>query len=187
MIYLQLFYEFFKIGLFAVGGGLATIPFLYDLAAKCSWFTKADIANMIAISESTPGPIGINMATFAGFNAAGVLGSACATVGIIIPEIIIVMVIATILTRFKESSIVKSAFYGIRPVVCALISVACLEIVKISIFRWSAFIAEYDWSVLVNYKALVFFAIELFLVLKFKKHPILYIVLGAVVGIILKF
>lgn len=187
MIFFQLFYEFFKIGLFAVGGGLATIPFLYDLAAKYTWFTTADIANMIAISESTPGPIGINMATFAGFNAAGIIGSTCATVGIILPEVIIVMIVATILSKFKESTIVKSAFYGIRPVVCALISVACIEVIKISIFRWDAFIANYNWSILVNYKALVFFAIELFLVLKFKKHPIIYIAFGAVVGILVKF
>jgi chromate transporter len=187
MTYLALFYEFFKIGLFAVGGGLATIPFLYDLAAKYTWFTTADIANMIAISESTPGPIGINMATFAGFNAAGILGSICATVGIIIPEMIIVMIIAGILTKFKQSSLVKSAFYGIRPAVCALISAACIEVIKISILRWSAFTATKDWSVLVNYKALIAFAVILFLVRKFKKHPILYIALGAVVGIVLHF
>lgn len=187
MMYLALFYEFFKIGLFAVGGGLATIPFLYDLAEKYTWFTTADIANMIAISESTPGPIGINMATFAGFNAAGIPGSLCATLGIIIPEVIIVLIIAGILTKFKQSSIVKSAFYGIRPAVCALITAACLEVVKISILRWSLFAESKDWSVLVNYKALVAFVVILFLVRKFKKHPILYIGLGAVVGIIFKF
>ena len=95
MIFLQLFYEFFKIGLFAVGGGMATIPFLMDLTSRYSWFTMADLTNMIAVSESTPGPIGINMATYAGFNAAGIPGALCATLSLVLPAWIIIILIAS--------------------------------------------------------------------------------------------
>lgn len=91
MIYGLLFYEFFMVGLFAIGGGAATIPFLFDLSAKYNWFSFEDLANMIAVSESTPGPIGVNMATFAGFETAGVLGALCATFGLILPSVIIIV------------------------------------------------------------------------------------------------
>ena len=100
MIYIKLFLEFFKIGLFAVGGGLATIPFLYDLAEKTSWFTKAELSNMIAVGESTPGPIGVNMATYAGVQTTGILGGISATLGLICPSLIIILIIAKILDKF---------------------------------------------------------------------------------------
>ena len=87
MIFLQLFYEFFKTGLFAVGGGLATLPFLEDISQRTGWFTSAQLADMLAISESTPGPIGVNMATYVGFETAGILGSLCATVGLVMPSV----------------------------------------------------------------------------------------------------
>ena len=103
MIFLQLFYEFFKIGLFAVGGGMATIPFLMDLTSRYSWFTMADLTNMIAVSESTPGPIGINMATYAGFNAAGIPGALCATLSLVLPAWIIIILIAKFMSSFSEN------------------------------------------------------------------------------------
>ena len=93
MIYLQLFWEFFKTGLFAIGGGMATVPFLFDISARTGWFTASELANMIAVSESTPGPIGINMATYVGFETAGILGSVIATLGLVIPSIIIIVII----------------------------------------------------------------------------------------------
>ena len=93
MIYLQLFWEFLKVGLFTVGGGLASLPFLYDISDRTGWYTHAQLADMIAISESTPGPIGINMATYVGFTSAGILGSVLATLGFIIPSIIIVSIV----------------------------------------------------------------------------------------------
>ena len=94
MIYLRLFWEFFKVGLFSVGGGLATLPFLYSLGAKTGWFGTADVADMLAVSESTPGPIGVNMATYVGFDCGGVLGGVAATIGLITPSVIIIVLIA---------------------------------------------------------------------------------------------
>ena len=90
MIYLQLFYEFFKIGLFAIGGGLATLPFLYNLSDKTAWFTHAQLADMIAVSESTPGAIGVNMATYVGYQTVGFFGGVIATIGLVFPSIIII-------------------------------------------------------------------------------------------------
>ena len=116
MIYFQLFWEFLKVGLFTVGGGLASLPFLYDISDKTGWFSHAQLADMIAISESTPGPIGINMATYVGFTSAGVLGSVLATLGFIIPSIIIVSIVSRFLKKFSENKFVKGAFYGLRAV-----------------------------------------------------------------------
>ena len=103
MIYLQLFYEFFKTGLFAVGGGLATLPFLYSMADKTGWFTAGDLANMIAVGESTPGPIGINMATYVGYVTCGIPGAVMATLGLITPSIIVILIIASVLKAFREN------------------------------------------------------------------------------------
>ena len=114
-MYLQLFFEFFKAGLFAVGGGMATIPFLYDISDKTGWFTHAQLTDMIAISESTPGPIGVNMATYVGFTSAGIPGSVIATLGLITPSIIVILIIAGFYNAFKNNKYVQSAFYGLRP------------------------------------------------------------------------
>lgn len=107
MLALQLFAEFFKTGLFAVGGGLATLPFLYQMAADTGWFTAQDIADLIAVSESTPGPLGVNMATYVGFKTLGVLGGVVSTLGLVAPSIIVIILISKVLDRFKESSIVQ--------------------------------------------------------------------------------
>ena len=111
MIYLRLFYEFFKVGLFSVGGGLATLPFLYDISDTTGWFTHGQLADMLAISESTPGPIGINMATYVGFTTGGIPGAVIATVGIITPSIIVILLIAKFLQAFRDNKYVKGAFY----------------------------------------------------------------------------
>ena len=116
-IYILLFLEFFKTGLFSIGGGLATLPFLYDIADKYPWFDRAVLADMIAVSESTPGPIGINMATYVGYETGGILGGILATVALVLPSVIIIIIIAKFLNKFNENKIVKSAFYGLRPAV----------------------------------------------------------------------
>ena len=103
MLYLRLFAEFFCTGLFSVGGGLATIPFLQDIGQRTGWFTSHELANMIAISESTPGPMGVNMATYVGFTSAGIPGSVIAVLGLITPSIIVIMIVATVLRRFRDS------------------------------------------------------------------------------------
>ena len=128
MIYLRLFYEFFKTGLFAVGGGMATVPFLYDIADKTGWFTYDKLADMIAVSESTPGPIGVNMATYVGFTTAGIPGAVCATIGLVTPSVILILIIAKFLAGFSDNKYVKSAFYTIRPASSALIAAAGKEV-----------------------------------------------------------
>ena len=130
MIYLKLFFEFFKVGLFAVGGGLSTFPFLEDLANKTGWFTMSDLLNMIAVSESTPGPIGVNMSTYAGVVTSGILGGLISTLGLITPSVIIILIVAKFLDKFRNNFYVESAFYGLRPAVLGLISAAGFSVFK---------------------------------------------------------
>lgn len=186
MIYLTLFFEFFKIGLFAVGGGLATLPFLYDLANKYTWFDATILPNMIAISESTPGPIGVNMATYAGYSATGIMGGIIATLGLITPSIIIIILIAGFLDKFKNNVYIKSAFYGLRPTVTALIALAGFEVLKVTIFTFNQYLATKQIFDLFNIKALVLFVIFCICTKKFKLHPIVFILCGALAGIIFR-
>ncbi len=186
MIYFILFCEFFKIGLFAVGGGLATLPFLSELANKYDWFDAALLTDMIAVSESTPGPIGVNMATYAGIQGGGVLGGVVATLSLVAPSVIIVLIVAKFLQNFRDSFYVESVFKGLRPAVTALIAYAGIGVVKNCILNIPAFTESGNLLDLIRYKELVFFGILLFATRKWKAHPILYIVISAVVGIIFK-
>lgn len=188
MTFLYLFWEFFKIGLFAIGGGPATIPFLSNLAnSDYGWFTPKQLVDMIAISESTPGPIGVNMATYAGYNAGyqemgiagGIFGGIVATTGLVVPSIIVIIIIAGFLKSFSENKYVKSTFYGIRPVVSALVLFAVYGIVSQTYYQDGHFV----WLVI----AISLIAFALMFVKKLKKlHPAFWLVLGAVAGIILK-
>lgn len=187
MTYLLLFWEFFKTGLFAIGGGLATLPFLYDLADRYTWFDRKMLADMIAISESTPGAIGINMATFAGFHAGGFLGGIIATIGLVTPSVIIIVAVAKTLEKFKDSKIVSHLFSGLRPAVCALIASAGFEIFKISVFTPQRFSQSGIWYDFFDLKAVVLFATLLLLTNKFKKHPIFYLAIAAACGVIFGF
>lgn len=134
MIYLTLFYEFFKIGLFAVGGGLATIPFLMDIADKYPWLTREMLADMIAVSESTPGPIGVNMATYAGFEAAGVAGALTATFSLVLPSFLVILLVARFLQKYNSSPLVQSTFSCIRPAVAGLIGAAGWSVIRVALF-----------------------------------------------------
>ena len=126
MTCLLLFYEFFKTGLFAVGGGLATLPFLYDMAARHpEWFTVSQLADMLAVSESTPGPLGVNMATYVGYLTAGIPGAVAATMGLVAPSVIVILIVAAFLKRFRESRLVNNVFYGLRPASAAMVAAAC--------------------------------------------------------------
>ena len=185
---LRLYFEFAKVGLFSVGGGLATLPFLYDLADRTAWFTHADVANMIAIAESTPGAIGINMATYAGYVTAGVLGGFVATVGLISPAIIIIYIIARLLNKFMGNKYVDSAFYGLRPASIALIAVAGLNVAKISLLNWEYLPDLCTIGDLFVPRAIIL-AILLFIgQKKFKKiHPVVFIAISAVVGVVFRF
>lgn len=186
MIYLTLFYEFLKVGMFSVGGGLATIPFLRAMGLETGWFTEAELANMIAISESTPGAMGVNMATYAGFEAGGLLGSVVATLGLITPSIIVILIIARVLQKFRQSRAVESIFYGLRPASVALISFAGIS-VAVTTFFYSA--PEYA-SVQLHFPSLLL-AVVVYVAMTYspmkKLHPIAFIALSALVGVILQF
>ncbi|SFQ21052.1 chromate transporter [Lachnospiraceae bacterium XBB1006] len=184
MTFLYLFLEFFKTGLFAIGGGMATIPFLYELAGKYSWYTTSDLVNMIAISESTPGPVGVNMATFAGYLVGKIPGSILSTFALVLPSYLIILVIAHMLDKFQKNSYVKNAFEGLRPTVVGLLSVASFAIVKVTFLTGEAKKMKDLWTML-DYKAIVLFILLFAAVMKFKKHPILYIGVGAIAGILL--
>jgi len=180
---LVMFLEFMKTGLFAVGGGMATIPFLYEMARNYTWFSEGSVADMIAISESTPGPIGVNMATYVGFNAYGIAGAVTTTIGLVLPSVIIMFIISNFLSKFGESKIVKNAFYGIRPAVAAMILLAATEIFKVTLFTSIDFSAVSAFFACINYKAVVLLAV-LLIAMKIKNfHPIVYIGAAAAVGI----
>lgn len=187
MIYFKLYLVFFKIGLFSVGGGLATLPFLQEIVDKYGWITSEELLNMIAISESTPGPIGINTATFVGHNTAGILGGIIATFGLVTPSIIIIIIIAHYFSKFSEEKIVKSAFYGIRPAVAGLIGAAGFQVAKISLFNMEKFNIRKNIIHIFNIKGLILLGIILYISNKYKKHPIVYLISGAIIGIIFKF
>lgn len=199
MTFLTLFWEFFKTGLFAVGGGMATLPFLQEIGEKTGWYTYGDLMNMLAVSESTPGPIGINMATFVGFTVAGIPGAIVATVGEVFPSIVIILIVGMMLAKFRDSKLVDRAFYGLRPASTGLIAAAgvavileVLTAVKVlspehgllngfalkegSLFFWQGLILAAVLLVLTNW------------VKPTKKlHPIVFILASAVVGVVLKF
>lgn len=189
MLYLRLMYEFFKTGLFAVGGGLATLPFLHEMSAATGWFTKQDIMNLIAVSESTPGAIGINMSTYVGYITAGLPGAILATLALATPCVIVILIISKILDKFKDSPVVQGIFKGLRPASTALITAALLSVVQVAFFR------DFDWSqvslglLIENFRwdALVLALVIYGALKKFKGHPIFYIAAAAVVGIIFKF
>lgn len=185
MIYITLFYEFFKTGLFAIGGGYATLPFLYDIAEKYTWLDKSQLVDMIAVSESTPGPLGVNMATYCGYTAAGIMGGIVATFALVLPSVIIIIIVAKFLTKFNDNRIVKNAFSGLRPAVAALIAAAGYEIFKVSLLYVDKFKQTKVFTDLFDIRAIILFIIMLFCIQKFKKHPIIYIISGGIIGVIL--
>ena len=187
MLYLRLFAEFFCTGLFSVGGGLATIPFLQDMGQRTGWFTSHDLANMIAISESTPGPMGVNMAPYVGFTSAGIPGSAIATLGLITPSIIVIIIVATVLRRFRDSKYVGAAFYGLRPASTGLIAAAGWSVISISLLDLPGWQADGQLLTLLNWRCLLVAAAVLVLtrIKPTKKlHPVLWILLSAGAGVL---
>lgn len=187
ILYLTLYWEFFKIGLFAAGGGLATLPFLYQLSFKTGWFTTAQIADMIAVSEITPGPLGVNMATFSGFNTSGAAGGLIATLGLVTPSLIIMIIVAGIMYRFINNKYVQAAFTGLRAAVCALITIAVWEILKLALFNFPLYDKTSNISDLPLEKNIIFFILLVLLLRKTKLHPAVFIFLSAVLGLFVKF
>ncbi len=182
MILLRLFWEFFQTGLFAVGGGMATLPFLYDISDRTGWFTHAQLADMVAVSESTPGPIGVNMATYVGFLTAGIGGAVVATLGLIAPSILVILLISVFLDKFRDSRLVNAAFYGLRPASTAMILAALVLVVKATFLPNG--LAVPDWRLLVL--AAVLLALTNAVKQTKKLHPIVFILGSAVVGALLR-
>lgn len=182
-VFLDLFIEFFQIGLFAIGGGPATIPFLMDIPKRHNWYTVADVTNMLAVSESTPGPIGVNMSTYAGFNAAGFIGGIAATLSLVLPSLIIIIFVAKILDKFSKNMYIKSSFSTIRPAVTGLIATAVYGIFKTALFTDAQ--GEFRFP-----PALFIGCIVIFLLMNIKQlkklHPAFWILCGALLGIIFK-
>lgn len=184
---LLLIYEFFKTGLFAVGGGLATVPFLRDMTLRYPWFSMEELLNMIAVSESTPGPIGVNMATYAGYKAAGFLGGVAATLSLIAPSIFLIVLIASFMERFQESALIKRGFYLLRAATAGLIAGAVFEVILLSLFNQEAYLASGQLFQLVRWPSLLLFGALVVLIKKFPKvHPIAFIAASAVLGVVFK-
>ena len=190
LLYGEMFVRFFLVGLFAVGGGLATLPFLVDMGEVTGWFTQLDISNMVAISESTPGPLGINMATYIGFQIsseygtlAGILGAVIAPLGVVTPSVIIIIIVSRILSRFKDSKYVQYAFYGLRAASFGLIVSALLSVAKIAFLGTEGTFTPES----INWLCILLSVIIFTVTMKFKKvHPVLLIIFAAITGIIFK-
>lgn len=194
MIYLQLFWEFFKTGLFAVGGGLATLPFLSKMSETFGWFSQEDIGNMLAVSESTPGPIGVNMSTYVG-NTIGIQhgglvgGIACgilSTLSLVLPSYLVILVIQKVMARFNENKYVQCAMKTLRPASVGMVSAAVLGILESVLFNFDM-LAVQRWNSVILLPNIFLFLGIFFLYQKFNKlHPVLFLALGAVVGILLQ-
>ena len=198
-VYLRLYWEFFKTGLFAVGGGMATLPFLKDIGQSTGWYTYTDLMNMLAVSESTPGPIGINMATYVGFTVGGIPGAVIATLGEVTPSIIVILIVAMMLKKFRDNRYVNMAFYGLRPASTVLIGAACVTVMLevmtgikvlaadgalVNTFRMAG-------ESLIKWPGVLLGAL-LIVLTNFVKpvknwHPIVFIAFSAVVGIVFRF
>lgn len=187
MTLLLLFYEYFKTGLFAVGGGMATLPFLYDMSARHpEWFGRSQIADMLAVSESTPGPIGVNMATFVGYQVAGIPGALVATLGLITPSVVVILIVAAVLQKFRHNRTVQNIFYGLRPASMAMIAAAGLTVMGTTL----VYLGAVGWGFF-NWKALALAAVLLVLTrwvpMTKKLHPIVFILASAGIGILFSF
>lgn len=171
MIFLNLFWQFFNIGLFSFGGGYATLPFLYHIAEVQKWYTVQQLTDMIAVSSITPGPVGVNVATFAGFTTAGILGSLVATTSVILPSYILVIIISKILEQFKTNKNVKAAIYALKPAGCGLLAAVGVDM----------FVAN------ANFIGMILLAVLFYTSLKQKRDPLFYLGISAIFGLVAGF
>jgi len=189
VIYLRLFYEFFKAGLFAIGGGLATLPFLREISARTGWYTISQLADMPAVAESTPGPLGVNTATYVGYTSAGIPGAVIATVGLVTPSIIVILIVAKILEKFRHNPYVEHAFYGLRPASSGLIAAAGLSVLPLAFLGSGAvsrqLLQDIKWPAVLLAAVLV--VLTNWVKPTKKWHPIIFIGISAVTGIVFHF
>ena len=182
-LYLRLYWEFFKTGLFAIGGGMATLPFLKDIGATTGWFSQTDLMNMLAVSESTPGPVGINMATYVGYT--------------VTPSIIVILIVAAMLAKFRDSQYVANAFYGLRPASTGLIGAACagvmLQVIAgiTSVSQEDSILMKFSWDGAISWRGIILALVLLVFTRYIKKtkdlHPIVFIGVSAVIGVVFHF
>ncbi|MDR0399500.1 MAG: chromate transporter [Treponema sp.] len=178
---LLLFVQFFRIGLFSIGGGYATLPFLYEMADNYEQLSREDVGNMLAVAQSLPGAIGVNLSAYTGFRFAGVPGAFAAALGLVAPSIIIIGIIARVLLAFKSSRTAAALFAGFRPAGAGLLSAAAFAAVAAALYNpgWKI------WYEALRLRELILFGVLFFLVVKFKKHPVFYIAAAALAGILL--
>jgi chromate transporter len=179
---LYLFGNFFTIGLFSVGGGYAILPFLFRMADDSEWLTREMIGNMLAVAQSVPGAIGAHLAAYTGCQYAGISGAYASALGLAAPAIIIITIVAKMLQAFKESAAVKNILSGLRPAAAGLLSAAAVGAIALAIWNASAPV----WYEFVRWKETLIFVIVFFLVVKFKKHPVMYIIVAGIAGVVLK-
>ena len=184
---LRLIAEFFKTGLFAIGGGLATLPFLYEMGEKTGWFTTQDVLNLLAVSESTPGPIGINMSTYVGFITAGIPGAILASLALAAPCVIVILLVIRVLDKFKGNPLVDSIFKALRPASIGMITAALIGVVKASLLHPENWAGIGSILSIFNWKGIVLAVALWFIMKKWKVHPIGYIAIAAVAGIVFSF
>lgn len=187
MIYLQIFYEFFKTGLFAIGGGLATLPFLTDMAERLEWFTTEQLADMTAVASACPGAIGINLSVYSGYYTAGVFGSICAVLGMIAPCIICILIVAHFLKKFQNSIYVERLFYGLRPASTGMIAAALASLAQLAFLNLDLFNTSKSLLQLFDWKAIVLAVVVYVFTKKTKFHPAVFLLGAAVVGAVFRF
>ncbi len=187
MFYLRLFFEFFKVGLFTFGGGLASIPFLYDISDRLGWFSYEQVANAIAIGGSTPGAVGNNYCTYLGFMSGGPLGAVLGALGFVAPSVIVVLIISRFINKFRDNKLVNAAFYGLRAASVALIAAALLSVIKLALLNTGAFQASGSVLDLIRIPNLILAAVTFFVLKKWNPHPVFALGACAVVGIVFGF
>lgn len=170
MIYLHLILEFFKIGLFSFGGGYATIPFLYHISEVYHWYSLEELTQMVAVASITPGPVGINVATYAGLKSAGIFGSALATTSEMLPSLFLVIIVSKLLRKFSDNFYVKAAIETLKPISCALLTSVAIGLLKPSI---------------TDIRAMVLLGVLLITSWKSKKDPLFYIFIAAIIGVLI--
>ena len=187
MTILRLIVEFFKTGLFAVGGGLATLPFLYEMGEKTGWFNAQDVLNLLAVSESTPGPIGVNMSTYVGFITAGIPGAVIASLSLAAPCILVILLVIRVLDKFKGSPLVDGIFKALRPASIGMITAALIGVVEESLLILPNWAGMNTILSIFNWKGIVLAVVLWFVMKKWKTHPIAYIAIAAAAGIVFSF
>lgn len=176
--------EYFKIGCIAIGGGYTVVPFLYYFVEKYNWYTANDITQMIAISNLTPGPIGINMATYIGLKVGGLLGATLTTVAFMIPSLCILCFVAKFLTNNKENPYIRHLLYGLRPAAIGLLTIAGLKLLKSTVLSLDKYYISKNFNDLISMKALIFLITFLLIGIKLKKQPMWLILIALVLGFI---